>query len=190
MLAGKMTSRATTSSAEDHRKFNRHGEAFDRGETFSGVDYETGLKTVEALRKLAATGHDAAPTGAAMDSVLLRRDLHHPRRETPFASGGERRGGAASAAFAGNHGADPETVRRKNPRLGASILVSRTTLAAKPFRLHGDWRVRIRYPAYPKLGTPISRISFAPDKFPPHNSRTDIRIIGNRRVAALIKTTG
>jgi aryl-alcohol dehydrogenase-like predicted oxidoreductase len=51
MLAGKMTP-ATAFSAEDHRAFNRHGEAFDRGETFSGVDFETGLKAVEELRKL------------------------------------------------------------------------------------------------------------------------------------------
>ena len=43
MLTGKMTP-ATTFSPEDHRTFNRQGEAFDRGETFSGVDFETGLK--------------------------------------------------------------------------------------------------------------------------------------------------
>ncbi len=35
----------------DHRHFNRHGEAFDKGETFSGVDYNTGLKAVEALQQ-------------------------------------------------------------------------------------------------------------------------------------------
>ena len=36
---------------DDHRTFNRHGEAFDRGETFAGVDYETGLAAVEELKK-------------------------------------------------------------------------------------------------------------------------------------------
>jgi aryl-alcohol dehydrogenase-like predicted oxidoreductase len=51
LLTGKMT-RQTKFSADDHRKFNRHGEAFDRGETFSGVDYETGLKAVEELKRL------------------------------------------------------------------------------------------------------------------------------------------
>jgi aryl-alcohol dehydrogenase-like predicted oxidoreductase len=51
MLAGKMT-RDTTFSPNDHRAFNRQGEAFDRGETFSGVDFETGLQAVEALRPL------------------------------------------------------------------------------------------------------------------------------------------
>jgi aryl-alcohol dehydrogenase-like predicted oxidoreductase len=49
MLTGKMT-RDTTFSPNDHRAFNRQGEAFDRGETFSGVDFETGLQAVEALR--------------------------------------------------------------------------------------------------------------------------------------------
>jgi aryl-alcohol dehydrogenase-like predicted oxidoreductase len=51
MLTGKLTA-ASAFSADDHRAFNRHGEAFDRGETFSGVDYETGLKAVEELRAL------------------------------------------------------------------------------------------------------------------------------------------
>jgi aryl-alcohol dehydrogenase-like predicted oxidoreductase len=41
MLAGKMTPQ-TTFGADDHRNFNRHGEMFDVGETFSGVDFETG----------------------------------------------------------------------------------------------------------------------------------------------------
>jgi aryl-alcohol dehydrogenase-like predicted oxidoreductase len=55
MLAGKMT-RATKFSSDDHRAYNRHGESFDRGETFSGVDFELGLQTVEELRPLVPTG--------------------------------------------------------------------------------------------------------------------------------------
>ncbi len=51
LLAGKMT-RATMFATDDHRGYNRHGESFDRGETFSGVDYELGLQAVEALRPL------------------------------------------------------------------------------------------------------------------------------------------
>jgi aryl-alcohol dehydrogenase-like predicted oxidoreductase len=51
MLTGKM-SRETTFGADDHRNFNRHGEAFDVGETFSGVDFETGLEAVGELKKL------------------------------------------------------------------------------------------------------------------------------------------
>jgi aryl-alcohol dehydrogenase-like predicted oxidoreductase len=64
MLSGRMT-RETQFSAEDHRLFNRHGEAFDRGETFSGVDYETGLKAVDELRAL-------LPAGMSMPQFALR----------------------------------------------------------------------------------------------------------------------
>ena len=53
---------------DDHRNFNRHGEAFDRGETFSGVDYETGLRAVEELQPLDAEGRDDGANGLALDS--------------------------------------------------------------------------------------------------------------------------
>jgi aryl-alcohol dehydrogenase-like predicted oxidoreductase len=49
LLTGKM-SRETVFSEKDHRFFNRNGESFDKGETFSGVDYELGLKAVEELK--------------------------------------------------------------------------------------------------------------------------------------------
>ena len=64
LLTGKLNS-ASSFEADDHRAFNRHGEAFDRGETFSGVDYETGLKAVEELRTL-------IPTGWTMPQFALR----------------------------------------------------------------------------------------------------------------------
>jgi aryl-alcohol dehydrogenase-like predicted oxidoreductase len=51
MLSGKFTLESQF-NADDHRAFNRHGEEFDRGETFSGVDYETGLQAVAELRAL------------------------------------------------------------------------------------------------------------------------------------------
>ncbi|MBN9431408.1 MAG: aldo/keto reductase [Bosea sp.] len=51
LLTGKMSA-ATTFDASDHRQFNRHGEAFDVGETFSGVPYEVGLAAVEKIRPL------------------------------------------------------------------------------------------------------------------------------------------
>ena len=51
LLTGKLTA-SSTFADDDHRKFNRHGEAFDVGETFSGVPYEVGLKAVERIRKL------------------------------------------------------------------------------------------------------------------------------------------
>ena len=64
LLSGRMT-RHTTFAKDDHRNFNRHGEAFDRGETFSGVDYEIGLEAVEVLRSL-------VPPGATLAQLALR----------------------------------------------------------------------------------------------------------------------
>jgi aryl-alcohol dehydrogenase-like predicted oxidoreductase len=64
MLAGKLTLQSEFGS-DDHRAFNRHGEEFDRGETFSGVDYETGLQAVEELRAL-------VPAGMTMAQFALR----------------------------------------------------------------------------------------------------------------------
>ncbi len=55
LLTGKITSQ-TTFPADDHRQYNRHGESFDRGETFSGVDFGTGLRAVEALKALVPQG--------------------------------------------------------------------------------------------------------------------------------------
>ena len=51
LLTGKMTPK-TSFEKDDHRAFNRHGEAFDKGETFAGVDYELGLQAVEELKTL------------------------------------------------------------------------------------------------------------------------------------------
>jgi aryl-alcohol dehydrogenase-like predicted oxidoreductase len=50
LLTGKLA-KNTEFETDDHRQFNRHGEAFDRGETFSGVDYDTGLAAVQRLQK-------------------------------------------------------------------------------------------------------------------------------------------
>jgi aryl-alcohol dehydrogenase-like predicted oxidoreductase len=51
LLSGKYT-RSTTFLEGDHRTFNRQGAAFDKGETFSGVDYNLGLETVEKLKNI------------------------------------------------------------------------------------------------------------------------------------------
>ena len=55
---------------DDHRNFNRNGEAFDRGETFSGVPFEAGLEAVEELRAL-------VPEGATLATFALRWILMH-----------------------------------------------------------------------------------------------------------------
>ena len=64
LLTGKLTAKSTFEK-DDHRAFNRHGEEFDRGETFSGVDYETGLQAVDELRPL-------IPQGWTMAQFALR----------------------------------------------------------------------------------------------------------------------
>jgi aryl-alcohol dehydrogenase-like predicted oxidoreductase len=64
LLTGKLTAQSQF-EADDHRAFNRHGEAFDRGETFAGVDYETGLEAIEELRAL-------VPEGMTMAQFALR----------------------------------------------------------------------------------------------------------------------
>jgi aryl-alcohol dehydrogenase-like predicted oxidoreductase len=55
LLTGKLT-RQTEFDADDHRQFNREGQAFDKGETFSGVPYEVGLAAAEELRRLVLQG--------------------------------------------------------------------------------------------------------------------------------------
>lgn len=69
LLSGKITA-STQFAAEDHRNFNRHGEAFDVGETFAGVPLDTGLQAVEEVRKL-------VPTDTAMAAFALRWILMH-----------------------------------------------------------------------------------------------------------------
>lgn len=64
MLSGRFT-QLTEFPADDHRAFNRGGAVFDSGETFSGVDYETGLAAVERLRSL-------VPAGATLAQFALR----------------------------------------------------------------------------------------------------------------------
>jgi aryl-alcohol dehydrogenase-like predicted oxidoreductase len=67
MLTGKLTQNSQF-PADDHRNFNRHGEAFDVGETFSGVPFEVGLQAVEELRRL-------VPEGATLTQLALRWTL-------------------------------------------------------------------------------------------------------------------
>jgi aryl-alcohol dehydrogenase-like predicted oxidoreductase len=70
LLTGKMT-RDSKFPANDHRNYNRHGEAFDVGETFAGVDLDTGLAVVEELRAL-------VPPGETMAAFALRYCLSDP----------------------------------------------------------------------------------------------------------------
>ena len=64
LLTGKIT-KDSQFAKDDHRNFNRHGEAFDVGETFSGVDFDTALKAVDELKKL-------LPPGVSMAQFALK----------------------------------------------------------------------------------------------------------------------
>jgi len=69
LLSGKMSADRIFSE-DDHRNFNREGQAFDRGETFSGVNFETGLRAAEELKSL-------VPEGYTLAQLALRWILMH-----------------------------------------------------------------------------------------------------------------
>lgn len=94
LLSGRYTAQ-TAFAADDHRSYNRHGEAFDQGETFSGVDYATG---VEAAAEFAAL----APTGATPAQTALRWIIQQPGVTTVIPGArnpGQARANAAAAAL-------------------------------------------------------------------------------------------
>ncbi|HRS91906.1 MAG TPA: aldo/keto reductase [Candidatus Marinimicrobia bacterium] len=70
LLTGKF-SPSSTFESDDHRSFNRHGEAFDRGETFAGLEFNAGLQVIEKLRLL-------VPEGFTMTQMALRWILMFP----------------------------------------------------------------------------------------------------------------
>jgi len=81
-------------AADDHRTFNRHGEAFDAGETFSGVDFDTG---VDAAREFAAL----APAGATPAQAALRWVIQQPGVSTVIPGARNPEQAAQNAAAAG-----------------------------------------------------------------------------------------
>ena len=74
LLSGKMT-KDRDFAEDDHRNYNRHGEAFDVGETFSGVDFETGVDAAEKLKTI-------VPEGATLAQTALKWILMHPAIST------------------------------------------------------------------------------------------------------------
>jgi aryl-alcohol dehydrogenase-like predicted oxidoreductase len=93
MLTGKLTA-ASTFASDDHRAFNREGAAFDRGETFSGIDYDVGLAAVEELRPL-------VPPGVSMAELALGWILEH-EAVTCVIPGGRRPSQVEANARAGD----------------------------------------------------------------------------------------
>src|SRR6185437_7220909 len=65
LLSGRYR-KDTTFAADDHRSYNRHGEAFDVGETFAGVDYDTGVAAAQEFARLAPDN----PAGLALRWII------------------------------------------------------------------------------------------------------------------------
>ena len=109
------TTRASTFAENDHRNYNREGQAFDVGETFAGLDYDAGLEFVAAVREL-------VPAGATTAQLALRWILMHegvtaaiPGAKDPA----QARANAAAADLAPlsdeTHGADRRALRAAAP---------------------------------------------------------------------------
>ncbi|MBO3742458.1 aldo/keto reductase [Actinoplanes flavus] len=92
----------TTFSADDHRNYNRHGEAFDVGETFSGVDFRTGLEAVGRLRPL-------VPAGVTMAQFALRWIIDQPAVTVVIPGARNPEQARANAAAADVPALSPET---------------------------------------------------------------------------------
>ncbi len=136
LLSGRY-SHDTTFAASDHRSYNRHGEAFDVGETFSGVDFDTG---VDAAREFAAL----VPAGATPAQAALRWVIQQPGVTTviPGARNPEQaRQNAAAAALPPLTAAELDGIKdiydRRIRALGARPLVRRRHEPDQRRRRHG-----------------------------------------------------
>jgi aryl-alcohol dehydrogenase-like predicted oxidoreductase len=94
----------STFEADDHRRFNRNGEAFDKGETFSGVPFDVGLAVVERLRPL-------VPEGATLAQLALRWTLMFDAVTCAIPGAKTPEQARANAASAGLAPLPPETMR-------------------------------------------------------------------------------
>jgi aryl-alcohol dehydrogenase-like predicted oxidoreductase len=103
LLTGKLN-RDSRFAADDHRNFNRHGEAFDVGETFAGVPYEAALEAVDALRPL-------LPPGTPMAAFALRWILMADAVSVVIPGARNRSQALANAAASGLPPLAPEAMR-------------------------------------------------------------------------------
>jgi len=108
LLSGRLTP-TTQFSADDHRSFNRDGASFDKGETFSGLDYDSGLQAVEALRPLVPQGQTLAQF--ALCWILLQQAV------TCAIPGGRRRSQVEENMGAADLPALPESAVRAVERV-------------------------------------------------------------------------
>ena len=111
-------------AADDHRTYNRHGEAFDVGETFSGCRLRRGRRGRGHLRRAAARGLRPGPVRPALDHPAARRHHGHPRRAQRRAGPGQRGRGRRAPAGRGDPRGDPRPLRPADPPAGARPLVA------------------------------------------------------------------
>ena len=121
LLTGKL-SVMSEFAADDHRRFNRNGEEFDKGETFSGVPYEVGLRAVEELKAL-------VPSGATLAQLALRWILMFDAVTCAIPGARTPEQARANAAAADLPALDPRTMR-------AVQQVYNTHIRA---HVHGSW---------------------------------------------------
>ncbi len=121
MLTGKIT-RESKFAKDDHRSFNRRGEAFDRGETFSGVDFKAGLSAVEELKKL-------VPAEATLTQLALQWILGFPAVTCAIPGAKRPEQVAENAAASDLPALSPDTMKKIRALYDAEI---------KPF-VHQYW---------------------------------------------------
>lgn len=112
LLSGKI-GKDTVFAADDHRNYNRHGEAFDVGETFAGVPFEAALEAVEELRRL-------VPADVPMAQFALRWIVAQEAVSVviPGArNAGQAQSNAAASALAPIGGATMEAIAALYERL-------------------------------------------------------------------------
>ncbi|MFD4195441.1 aldo/keto reductase [Amycolatopsis thermoflava] len=102
LLSGRYT-KETVFAADDHRTFNRHGEAFDQGETFSGVDYATGVEAAAEFSEL-------APAEATPAQTALRWIIQQPGVTSVIPGARSPEQARANAAAAGLEPLPPSTL--------------------------------------------------------------------------------
>ncbi|MBP2320318.1 aryl-alcohol dehydrogenase-like predicted oxidoreductase [Kibdelosporangium banguiense] len=106
LASGLLSGRYTMDSvfpADDHRTYNRHGEAFDVGETFSGVDYETGVAAAQEFSAL-------APSGVTPAQLALRWIIQQPGVSTVIPGARNVAQAQANSAAADVPALSPETL--------------------------------------------------------------------------------
>ena len=132
LLSGKFT-RASTFDKADHRNFNRNGEFFDVGETFSGMPYEKGLEVVEKIRPLVTNG-DMAQFALRWILMFDAVSVVIPGRPNRGAVKSQRWRVRSAASFARDDGEASRDLRDRRQTLRSSALVrpcGETSEAAK-----------------------------------------------------------